>query len=45
MADCEYCNGEGHEYEGDLIIATCPECNGSGDSNYDENYDEESFYV
>ena len=34
---CEYCNGQGHQYEGDLIIATCPECNGLGEySDEDE---------
>ena len=35
---CEYCNGEGHMYEGDLIIATCSECNGTG-----EDYDEDEW--
>jgi len=38
MAVCEYCSGEGHEYEGDIIISTCPECNGTG-----EDYDEDEW--
>lgn len=36
--NCEYCNGEGCAMEGDLIIAECPECNGSG-----EDYDEDEW--
>lgn len=34
--ECEYCNGQGHAYEGDLVITTCPECNGTGESELDD---------
>ena len=38
--ECEYCNGLGHYYEGDIVITTCTECNGTGE-DYNEEIDED----